>query len=143
MTHHRLLLHWLAVSITGLMLVTTPGYAEDGLAEHTLQFDPAQPQLDSLDFQQTKPLTPAKSDFKLISSSFMSNELGERWALVTVQNLSNGQRIIKNQHMVATFADGSQAYAKNLEAAIAGNAQLSRAVQFGVNKFPIVSITLR
>ena len=96
-----------------------------------------------IDYRRSQPLLPAKSDFKLTAASYMSNELGERWALITVKNLSTGQRILKNQHMVATFADGTQAYAKNLEISINGGEQLSRAVQFGVNKFPIVNIKLR
>ncbi len=87
-------------------------------------------------------LRPQKNDFQLLHFIPMSNDLGERWALVTVKNTSKGHRFLKNEHLVATFANGSQTIAVLKSERIPGEGMVSRSVFFGTNKFPIVMVEI-
>ena len=70
----------------------------------------------------------------------MSNDRGERWALVTFMNQASGQRLLTNEVLVAEFADGSERYALNLEAKLEGGETLTRTVFFGYHRFPISAL---
>ena len=91
-------------------------------------------------FKRSDALVPANNDFEILEAVVMSNDLGERWAVITLQNRSTGQRLLKNENVVATFADGSQSFAKNLDAVVKGKQKLTQAVLFGYSKFPILTI---
>lgn len=92
-------------------------------------------------FPNDRGIKPKPSDFKLVNYVVMSNELGERWAVVTVSNSSTGTRTLENGHLMALFADGQRKIPKAFKESFSGNETLSITVSFGENKFPILSIT--
>ncbi|MEN8175452.1 MAG: hypothetical protein ABFS23_06795 [Pseudomonadota bacterium] len=85
-------------------------------------------------------LTAERSTFELLSYATMSNDLGERWALITVRNVSRGMRFLKNQHLVGTFADGRRVRARNLGDKVEGAALFTKTVFFGHGPFPLVQV---
>ncbi len=111
-------------------------------SDKTLFFDQPSSAIQHQEFNDLNPLTPDKNDFRIVEISHLSNNLGERWALLTVKNSASGQRIIRNEHVIATFADGSRRAAKNLKATISGGALLTQTVFFGTHKFPIIKVTV-
>jgi len=94
-----------------------------------------------LAFPNDRGIKPKSSDFRLINFVVMSNELGERWAVVTVRNSSTGGRTLENGHLMALFADGSRKIPQEFKETFKGNETQSITVSFGENKFPILSIT--
>lgn len=109
-------------------------------ADTALHFDQPQTTLKSLNFKHEGELKPVPNDFHIIEVSYLSNNIGERWAIVTFGNRSSGQRLLKNKTIIATFADGAQAYSLNLNEVFKGNEHLSKAVFFGIHHFPIVNV---
>lgn len=73
----------------------------------------------------------------------MSNALGERWALVTVKNTSSSAHVLNNEHIAASFANGTKHFAVNLEERIFGGMTRSLAVFFGQSDFPVLRIEIR
>jgi len=108
-----------------------------------LHFDQTQTPLKSLKFKHDDEIKPIANDFRIIEASYLSNDIGERWAFVTFENTSSGQRLLKNKSIVATFVDGAQAYSLNLNEKLEGNERLTKAVFFGVHQFPIASIQVK
>lgn len=109
-----------------------------------LQFDSVQPADTELSFDRgARDLIPENGPFRLIEFHAMSNDIGERWALVTVVNTENANRYLKGAHLVATFADGSQRLAQNLNDPVGGNERFSKAVFFGHSPFPLVRVEVR
>ena len=105
-----------------------------------LHFDQPQVPLNSLEFDIDEELLPVPNDFRIIEASYLSNDMGERWVIITFENTSSGQRFLKNEAIVATFADGYQAYEVNLDETIKGNQRLTKAVLFGIHKFPVLKV---
>ncbi len=110
--------------------------------DKTLFFDQPSSAIQHQEFNDINPLEPDKNDFQIVEISHLSNNLGERWTLITFKNSASGQRIIKNEHVIATFANGSRRAAKNLKATLAGGALLTQTVFFGTHKFPIIKVTV-
>lgn len=110
--------------------------------DDVLFFDQPPAVIQHLDFDQDDPITPQSNDFSITEIFHLSNRRGERWALITFKNDSSGQRIIKNENVVATFADGSQIFAKNLDEKFSGGEQLTRSVFFGFNRYPIIRVSV-
>jgi hypothetical protein len=109
-----------------------------------LQFDSVQPGDQELRFDRgTRDLIPEAGPFRLVEYHAMSNYLGERWALVTVVNTQNANRFLKQTHLVATFADGSQRRAQNLNDPVGPFERFSKAVFFGHSPFPLVHVEAR
>jgi len=110
--------------------------------DKVLHFDQSQAPLKELSFKHKHELKPVANDFRIVEISYLSNDLGERWAIATFENKSAGQRFLKNKSVVATFADGVQTNSFNLNETLKGNERLSKAVFFGVYPFPIVSVQI-
>ena len=96
-----------------------------------------------INFPNDDEIYPDKSDFKIIHLVTMSNELGERWATVTINNQSAGRRVFKPAHIMALFADGSRRAPIHKESVFDGHESISMTLFFGQNKFPILSIMTR
>ncbi len=105
-----------------------------------LFFDQPTRQIQHLKFNDSNPLQPDPNDFEVIEISYLSNERGERWALMTFKNSSSGQRLLNSDNIVAIFADGSRKEAQNVEEKLQGGELLTRTVFFGQHTFPIVSV---
>ncbi len=93
-----------------------------------------------LAFSNDNNITPKKSDFEVINYVLMSNENGERWSVITLTNLSHGERSINQEHLLALFADGSRSEPLVFTSNFKGKETQSLTLSFGENKFPILSI---
>ena len=123
-----------------LPVISFAGEDED----RSLLFDDT-PRLEKLSFDidETDRLKPKANDFELLHFAPMSNKIGERWVLITVKNMSSGRRFLKSEHIVATFANEEQKNPKDLSESIDAGQIVSKAIFFGVNKFPIVLLEVQ
>jgi hypothetical protein len=93
-----------------------------------------------LSFPNDSNIKPKKGDFEIINYVLMSNEVGERWSVITLTNLSSGNREFSHDHLIALFADGSRISPLEYKLNFKGQESQSVTVSFGVHKFPILSI---
>ena len=94
-----------------------------------------------LAFPNVKNLKPKPSDFELVNYVIMSNELGERWAVLTLTNTSTGNRMLEQGHLMALFADGERKNPLEFKLNFEGRETQSISVSFGESKFPILTIS--
>ncbi|WP_042149198.1 MULTISPECIES: hypothetical protein [unclassified Pseudoalteromonas] len=85
---------------------------------------------------------PKLSEFQLVNYIVMSNDLGERWAVVTIKNQASGNRILENDHLMALFANGKRSNPAHLKINFDANETKSLTISFGENKFPLLSISV-
>lgn len=132
------------VALLGLAAVLGTGSAA-AQRDTTLYFDNPRAAMEGgeLHFKERERIEPERSDFRIVDYATMSNEFGERWALVTFRNSSSGDRILKDRQIVATLASGQRVYAQNLDERVGGNEMYTQAVYFGIHKFPIVRLEMR
>ena len=97
----------------------------------------------SFDIDESDRLKPKANDFELLHFAPMSNKIGERWILITVKNTSIGRRLFKSEHIVGTFANGEQTNPKGLNESVNAGQIFSKAIFFGINKFPIVILEIQ
>lgn len=93
-----------------------------------------------LAFPNDKNIKPKPSDFELINYVIMSNDFGERWAVITLNNTSTGSRILVNEHLIALFANGKRTSPLEFKLSFEAKETQSITVSFGENKFPILAI---
>ena len=104
----------------------------DRLVPNSVQFE----------FPNDKNIKPKSSDFELVNCVMMSSEAGERWAVLTLTNISSGHRILEKEHILATFADGTRKSPNEIKLSFAGGDTQSITVSFGEYKFPVLSIAV-
>ncbi|REL27123.1 hypothetical protein DXX93_11470 [Thalassotalea euphylliae] len=83
---------------------------------------------------------PRKSDFAIVSYALMSNQAGERWAVVTIRNLASGWRMLDQKHILALTANGERISPLDIEQHFKAEETLSLTINFGRHKFPLLSI---
>jgi hypothetical protein len=93
-----------------------------------------------LSFPNDNNIKPKKGDFEIINYVLMSNEVGERWSVITLTNLSSGNREFGHDHLIGLFADGSRKRPLEYKLNFKGQETQSITVSFGEHKFPILSI---
>ncbi|MGD8911433.1 MAG: hypothetical protein PVJ68_01645 [Candidatus Thiodiazotropha sp.] len=129
-----------------VVLVSGEIYADDSTddsqdnGDEFLLFDDNTPKFDKYSFniEESERLKPKENDFEMINYSPMSNKAGERWVLVTLRNNSTGQRFLKSEYIVATFASGEQSNPQFADQKVDGGGIVTKTIYFGTNKFPIV-----
>ena len=114
--------------------------ADDGIVGRALTIDQPISEGMRLQFENDDELTPKSSEFKILSSLLLSNEIGERWATITLENMSAQQRLLDNEHIVAVFADGDKRYPLNADQKFSGHEVITLILNFGVSKFPILKV---
>lgn len=119
------------------LIVTCSVAADEG---EVLTIDRVVPSNVEFSFSYDKDISPKPSDFALVNYVVMSNERGERWAVLTLTNTSSGQRMLEQDHILATFADGSKQAPTEVKLNFNGKETQSITVSFGQSKFPILSI---
>lgn len=90
-----------------------------------------------------KELRPDLSEFKIDYRRFLSNQVGERYALVTLVKEKGALRILDTRDVVGILANGQRLYPLKIE----GEAQIgprgSVLLHFGTHKFPLVGLETR
>ena len=107
---------------------------------NVLNVDRAIPRSIHLSFPNDNNITPKKSDFTILNYVLMSNNEGERWAVITLTNLSSGNRELNQEHLLALFADGSRLTPIEFKLGFKGSETQSVTVSFAEHKFPILSV---
>ncbi len=126
-----------------LLLFSLGALAAEIPKDEVLTFDDPIPGSLYIEFTDADELLPKIGDFKIISSLFMSNQLGERWATLTVLNQSSSQRLLDRKHIVALFADGEKRHPIEIEHTFYGKEQITLTINFGKSKFPILRTDVR
>jgi hypothetical protein len=93
-----------------------------------------------LSFANDNNIMPKKGDFEIVNYVLMSNEIGERWSVITLTNLATGNRTLDQDHLLGLFADGSRISPLEYKLNFEGKETQSITVSFGKHKFPILSI---
>lgn len=115
-------------------------FSSNATETEVLTVDRVVPSNLELAFPNDKNIEPKSSDFDLINFVVMSNEVGERWAVVTLTNASTGSRVLDNSHLMALFANGKRKSPQAFKISFEPKETQSITVSFGGNKFPILSI---
>lgn len=93
-----------------------------------------------LSFANDNNIRPKKGDFEVVNYVLMSNDIGERWSVITLTNIASGNRTLDQDHLIALFADGSRISPLEYKLNFKGKESQSITVSFGEHKFPILSI---
>lgn len=96
-----------------------------------------------LAFPNEMNLQPEESSFVVESVVPMSNEQGERWAVVTLRNTVSGRRTLNQKHLLALVADGTRVHPEPFSQSFLANESLSIVVSFGLRKFPLLDVYSR
>lgn len=88
-------------------------------------------------------IEPDLSDFTVKNYILLSNDLGERWAVVTLKNESNSSRTLTEKHLLSTLANGERVFPSDFSQTFKGREVMSVTINFSINKFPILSIQSR
>ena len=126
---------WIILLVWSLVCVNTYAHESD-----TLSVDRIVPKGLELAFPNEERSMPKSSGFELEHYVLMSNDKGERWAVVTIKNSSRGNRQLEQQHLMAVFADGSRAHPEFQSYRFKAEETLTLTVYFGESKFPILSV---
>lgn len=94
-------------------------------------------------FPNERNVLPELSDFQVKNFVLMSNENGERFAVVTIQNLANGSRTLNHKHLMAQVSNGERIRPLAFEQMFKDNETLSLTIQFGESTFPLLTIYSR
>ncbi|AYV23354.1 MULTISPECIES: hypothetical protein [Vibrio] len=109
----------------------------------TLSIDQPAIHYSELAFPNNDNIQPNRSDFSVNNYVLMSSESGERWAVITVTNTSSAKRTINQTQLVAILANGERIFAEDFHESVSPNKTTSLTINFGWNKFPILSIYSR
>lgn len=111
--------------------------------EDVLSIDRVVPHNIDLAFPNKLNIQPEQSDFEVNNFILMSNEVGQRWAVVTVTNLASGGRSLTNKHLMALIANGGRREPVEFSRLFKANETLSVTINFGESQFPLLSVYSR
>ncbi|GAA3921499.1 hypothetical protein [Litoribacillus peritrichatus] len=93
-----------------------------------------------ISFPNDDNIEPTSSDFIIENYVLMSNETGERWAVLTLKNEAAGNRIFTQDYVLALFADGQRKKPLKHNQRFKSKEIKSILLSFGESKFPILEI---
>lgn len=129
-------------TLFGLMLATS-AYGENDSRQslpEALVVDRSIVGKSEINFPNDDNIHPHASDFNVVSTILMSGENGERWATITVQNNSSGQRLLQKDYLLVLFANGERKMPKLEKTVFKGKEKITLNVSLGYHKFPALSV---
>lgn len=96
-----------------------------------------------LAFPNDDNIRPELSEFEVTSQVLMSNAKGERWAVVTLKNLSSGRRTLNHKQVMAITAQGNRLSPHSFNQVFDGLETISLTIAFGQQKFPLLAVYTR
>ena len=96
-----------------------------------------------LAFPNERNIQPRPGSFQVVNYVPMSSESGERWAIVTLKNMSSGSRIFESQYLLGLFADGDRKEPLAFKQTLEGGEVVSMTLAFGRHKFPLLNVVAR
>lgn len=122
----------------GLWIISNPSWAID--KDKTLRFEVTPYKNSQVYCDNNKRIKPTKNDFELLDYTAMSSDQGDRIVLVTLKNVSNGQRLFNQSHIIAVLGDCSRTAPANIEKKFSGSEILTIRLNFGLNRYPILKL---
>ena len=122
---------------TLLFLVFSSFYVQ---AFEPLNIDRHLPSDLQLAFPNPNKIQPQRSDFEVINTLPLSSDNGERWALMTIQNVTNGNRTLTQHQLLAILANGSRIFPAEFTQAFQPKETLSLSIYFTTSDFPILQV---
>jgi len=116
---------------------------EDSEEDSALFFDKPIAQSMEFLFDIEEDLYPDQSTFKIKDFAFLSNERGERAALVNITNTAAAPRTLAPNQIYGLFADGTYRRPSNSSDRVDGGKTNSVLLSFGVSKTPLVKLIVR
>lgn len=119
-----------------------PAFSSSLDEDDVISFD-ASPFRNSNVFCETNgDVSPRSNEFKLLDYAVMSSKDGRRYALITIENESGGQRIFEHYHLVSTMGDCSRLTPKPIKIIVSSGEVVTFKVDFGVQQYPIVNLSV-
>ncbi|WP_366942489.1 hypothetical protein [uncultured Shewanella sp.] len=122
------------------VLLSLISFSASSTENEALNVDQVSVSASDLSFPNDRNIQPSRSDFFIKNYVLMSNDLGERWALITIKNNSAGRRTLSEKHILALVADGERIFPHDFSHSFKAHETLSITIAFGQNKFPILSV---
>lgn len=94
-------------------------------------------------FPNDNNVQPNKSDFEVIHTILMSNELGERFVTITLKNTSVDNRIFDHKQLMGLFANGKRRSPYESKVSFEGEETQTLTLSFGQSKFPLLQVYTR
>lgn len=133
-----------AILIFFILFFFTPIIIASGFdATDIFSYDVVVPSRDKHAFYTGENVDPARSDFSVVSQLFLSNEKGNRLAVVSFKNLSSGTRTLSRNDIIAVLANGDKVFPGNVNFELLGGDEKSTAIDFGYQIFPILYVYTR
>lgn len=121
------------------LLLSCISYAD----EQALSIEAKLPGKFELAYPNESGVFPDISEFEVLNFAPMSNEKGERWVVITINNLASGRRTLSHKHLLALMADGSRIHPVETSQSFQANETLSIVINFGESKFPLLDVYSR
>ena len=132
-----------AVSAALLLCLPMVGKADDNLRNNIIRFEDSELRDSQLYCDDNKfNLEPKRNQFDLVDYSVMGTENGERFALITIENTSQGQRIFSNEHVVAVLGNCKRIAPLDFRYKMDSGEVISREIYFGYQRYPIVQLLM-
>lgn len=122
-----------------LNIAQADSYSQDEI----LTIDGSIPETVNLEFSNKNNLVPKIGEFNVLSSILMSSPSGERWATVTIKNISPHQRLLDSEHIIAIFANGERRNPIHARHKFSSKEETTMIINFGLSKFPILKVSVR
>lgn len=94
-------------------------------------------------FPNEQNVQPELSDFSILNSLFMSNQAGDRWAVVTLRNTASGNRSLEQNHLMALLGNGKKVTPQPFKISLAAQEVQSITIYVGKYQFPILQVLSR
>lgn len=128
------------VALMGLFLVLSTAVSAN---DDVLMVDQSIDGQVELAFPNERNIQPRPGNFQVVNYVPMSSEDGERWAIVTLKNVSSGSRIFESHYLIGLFADGDRREPLAHKQTLEGGEVVSVTLAFGRSKFPLLSVMAR
>ena len=128
------------ITLFAALLFPYGSFGVDISPDDVLTIEPVSPSMIDHPFETGSDDEPSQSDFGILNQILMSNQKGERWATITLSNLSSGQRIFSVEQLLAVFANGDKRPPELIQLKLAGGESGTYTFYFGIHKFPILYV---
>ena len=133
-----------AIGMLSFLPILAFGQGDRELLSQALQFDPISAPPKELAFEPTLgDPRPQVSSFQINYHAFLSNELGERYALVTVSKSTASSSEFGTQDVIAVLASGQRIFPIRIEGERRITDRGTLLLAFGIQKFPVVKLETR
>lgn len=124
------------------LLFSSMAFAATG--SEVVQFDTTQIPTQEIEFAATmSSARPAVSKFGVTYHAFLSNELGERFAIATFINLSSSSTKLNTRDVVGVLASGERIYPIQIEGEQRIDGKGTLLLHFDTQKFPLIKLETR